>query len=152
MSTNNSKWFPVLLFNRICSICTQINDFNSCYITQIILFITYHLFATRKWFQILLSQVPLSNINNCIQHYSFVCNQLNGFKFSSRLNRWNPVSYYHSGVTVDLVEMKEYSTRSEAWSFIIWCSLVAYLGVTYSSAEVQSACFMVSVDRVTRLG
>ena len=33
-----------------------------------------------------LFQVLLSNTNNSIQHYSFVCTQLNGFKYSKWLN------------------------------------------------------------------
>ena len=45
---------------------------------HVILFKINHLLADNKGFQ-----VWLFNTNNYIQHYSFVCTQLNGFKYCS---------------------------------------------------------------------
>ena len=54
----------------IVIISTQLNDFNHCRFTQIILFDIYHLFAQMNWLQVL-----LFNANYSIQHYSLICAQ-----------------------------------------------------------------------------
>ena len=49
-------------------VCTQLNGFQSCYVT-----LTVQFWYTSKEFPVL-----LFNTDNSIQHYSFVSTQLNG--------------------------------------------------------------------------
>ena len=74
----------ICLHTSIAIVSTQLNGFNYCSQTLIILFNINHSFDTVKWLQVL-----LCNINYSIPHYSFICTQLNGFKYfyESQLNQ-----------------------------------------------------------------
>ena len=94
------------MHTNIASICMQLSFFNNCCITLLILLNINHFVSrplnsfnystlinlhTWKWFQVLLIiqiksavkefQVSLFNTINSIQHYSFVCTQLNSSKY-----------------------------------------------------------------------
>ena len=73
----------------------------------------------------------LSNTNNSIQHYSFVCTQLNVFQLSKWFSISNRLQVQSLWVKVDLrvIAMKRYSTfpNLQIWSLTIRCSLMSYL-------------------------